>query len=76
MNNSQFEILIRDMEIIIKLLGADMIKGKEYRDQVMLLHNAGIDIQSIADLTGKTKNNVTVTLHLIKKGKKNEKKND
>lgn len=76
MNDRQFEIMIKDMEIIIKLLGVSMIKGKEYRDQVILLNNAGLDIQSIADLTGKTKNNVAVTLHLIKRGKKKEKKNN
>jgi hypothetical protein len=74
MDEKKFEILIKNMEIIIKLLGANMIKDKDYRDQVMLLHNVGLDIQSIAALTGKTKNNVNVTLHLIKKGKKTEKR--
>lgn len=55
------------LEIITKLLGAQLIAGKDYREQVQLLTAVGVSIKEIAELTGKTENNVTVTLHLIKK---------
>ncbi len=61
------------LNIIIKLLSANLIKDKDYREQVKFLYDAGLPHKDIAMLTGKTENNVTVTLHLIKKAKKKNK---
>jgi len=68
------------LDTIIKLLAVQIISGKEYREQVTLLDSIGLQPKVIAELTGKTANNVKVTLHLIRKskkrgGKKNAKKN-
>ena len=73
MDLKQFERLKDDLNIIKKLIAIKIIEDKEYRDQVTLLHMAGLRIKEIAEITGKTENNVTVTLHLIKKSKKKTK---
>jgi len=70
MNESQFEEIIKKLNLLIKLLATDIIQDKDYREQVMLLHNIGLQPKEIAEITGKSTNNVNVTLHLIKKSKK------
>ncbi len=70
MDEKQYSSLSKKLETIIKLLGAQLIIGKENREQVQFLYNAGLSYKDIAGLTGKTENNVKVTLHLIKKSQK------
>ena len=70
MDEKQFASLDNKLNTIVKLLSAQLINGKDYRDQVNYLYNAGLPYKDIAILTGKTENNVKVTLHLIKKAKK------
>lgn len=70
---SQTELL-EDMntklDTVIKLLAIQSIGDKGYREQVKLLDSIGLQAKDIAELTGKTANNVKVTLHLIRKSKK------
>ena len=47
---------------VIKLLAIQSIGDKDYRDQVTLLDSMGLQAKDIAELTGKTTNNVKVTL--------------
>ena len=61
------------MDILINLIAAQNVKGLDYRDQVVFLDNAGLPPKRIARVLGKTANNVSVTLHLAKKAKKNDK---
>ena len=70
MNESQYEEINRKLELIIKLLSTQIVNGKDYREQVFLLDKIGLKPKEIADITGKTPNNVKVTLHLIKKSLK------
>lgn len=70
MDEKQFAIIDKKLSTLIKLLSAQLIQGKDYRDQVEFLYKAGLPYKDIAALIGKTENNVKVTLHLIKKTKK------
>ena len=75
MDEKQFTSINDKLHIIVKLLSTQLIRDKDYREQVKILYNAGLSYKDIAALTGKTENNITVTLHLIKKSKKESKKN-
>ena len=74
MTDSQYNEISKKLDVISNLLAAQLVQGKEYREQVYLLHNLGLQFKDIAVLTGKTANNVKVTLHLIKKKKPKKKK--
>ncbi|MDE2588288.1 MAG: hypothetical protein KGL95_01290 [Patescibacteria group bacterium] len=61
------------LRIITKLHALEVVKGKQFQEQVKLLHDVGMQPMEIADCLGKTPNNVRVILHHIKKKKgKNE----
>lgn len=70
MNENQFKEINRKLALIIRLLASQIIHGKEFREQVILLHKIGLQPKDIAEITGKNVNNIRVTLHLIRKGKK------
>lgn len=74
MTESQYHEILNKLDIISKLLATQVIQDKDYRDQVYLLNSVGLQPKDIAELTGKTANNVTVTLHLIRKKKSKKKK--
>lgn len=67
MNEIQFKEVNRKLDMLIKLLATQIIHDKEYRYQVMLLNKLGFQPREMADITGKSANNINVTLHLIKK---------
>ncbi len=77
MNNNN-ALIIKKLDIIIKLLAVNAVKEKKFRDQVKLLSDFGFEPKYIAQMTGKTANNVRVQLYAIKKNKKieGENKND
>jgi len=58
-NNQQ---IIEKLDIIIKLLAVEVVKGKEGRDQILTLRDLGISNKDIALILGKTQNTVNVTL--------------
>ncbi|MCK4590072.1 MAG: hypothetical protein KAT77_06520 [Nanoarchaeota archaeon] len=76
MNPAQFSSIENKLNMVIKLLAIQAIGDKEYRQQVTLLDSMGLQPKEIADLTGKSVNNVNVTLHLIRKAKKKGGKKD
>lgn len=71
MSQNNQEILER-LDIIIKLLAVDTIKGKEVKEQILFLHELGITNKDVAKILGKTQNTVNVTLSQFRKVKKNE----
>ena len=66
------ERLFEELSVIKRLLGAIAIKDKNFREQVKLLSDAGLQPSEIADLTGKSANLVNVTKHHLKKKKENK----
>ena len=74
MDDKHFSSFEKKLDTIIRLLAIQILSDKEFREQIRLLHKIGFQPKEIALLTGKTVNNVTVTLHLIRKEKKKETK--
>ncbi len=66
-------ILIDKLDTLIKLTAANVIQEKCFKEQVRLLSSVGLQPKDIADILGKTPNNVRVTLSMIRKGKKKKK---
>ena len=76
MSDTKCKEINRKLDLVVNLLATQIVQGKEYRDQVKLLDNVGLQPREIAKITGKSANNVNVTLHLIKKSKKGGKQNE
>jgi DNA-directed RNA polymerase specialized sigma24 family protein len=68
-------IMGEKMDILIKLTAANVIQNKDFKEQVRLLSSVGLQPKEIADILGKTPNNVRVTLSFIRK-EKNKKKGE
>lgn len=58
------------LKIISKLLALDVVKGRQFHEQVKILHDMGMKPAEIAECLNKTANNVRVAIHALKK--KNE----
>jgi len=61
--------IIKKIDILIKFSALNIIYGKDFREQVKILAKVGLTPKEIADLTGKTANNISVTLNKIKRSK-------
>lgn len=72
MDEKQFEAFMKKMDSLIKLLAFNIIKDKSVNDQVDALTKAGLKASDIADLLGKTENQIYVTQTLLRKAKKKE----
>jgi hypothetical protein len=59
------------LDLLIKLSFAKFLEDKDFNEQVRTLNQVGVPPKTIAELTGKTANNVSVTLNKIKKKNKN-----
>jgi hypothetical protein len=57
------------IDIVIRLLAMDLIKGRELKDQVRLLDRAGLKPKDIADILGKTPNAIRVALFSLRRTK-------
>jgi hypothetical protein len=55
------------LDIIIKLLAADVTQGKSLKEQVGLLSGLGLQPSVIAEITGKNANLIRVTKAGLKK---------
>lgn len=62
MSESEQQKVLEKLDIIIKLLAVEIVKGKEVRDQILTLRDMGISNKDIALILGKTQNTVNVTL--------------
>lgn len=61
------------LRMVTKLLALEVVKGRQFQEQVKLLHDMGMQPSEIADCLGKKANNVRVMLHHVKtKGEKSK----
>lgn len=72
MDNKQFEIITKKMDSLAKLLALNIIKDKPVNEQVETLRKVGFRPVEIADLLGKTQNQINVTISVLEKAKKKE----
>lgn len=66
MDEQQFKQLSGKMDTIIKLLALNAVEGKELKNQVLILSSFGFQPKQIADMLGKTPNNISVILHRLR----------
>jgi len=71
--SDETRIMIDKLDILIKLTAANVIQEKDFKDQVRLLSSVGLQPKEIAEILGKTPNNVRVTLTMIRKEKSKKK---
>jgi transposase-like protein len=67
MNNEQFEKLIGKIDMLIKLTALSILKDKSIKDKVKILYGLGLKSGEIARVIDRSKNQVYVTLHEIRK---------
>jgi len=67
---SENKIIAEKLDIVIKLLALNQIKGKDVGEQIVLLSNIGIANKDIADILQKSQNTVNATLSQNRKKKK------
>lgn len=70
MDDRHFEIITKKMDSLARLLALNIIKDKTVNEQVETLRKAGFRPIEIADLLGKTPNQINVTISLLEKAKK------
>jgi len=68
--------LLEKIDLLVKLTTLNVVKDKDYKEQVKLLSSVGLKPKEIADLLGTTPNSVRVTLSRIRKGKGKIKKDE
>jgi len=57
---------------ITKLVAINAIKDKTLNEQIQILYNTQMSVNEIANILGKSPNNISVRLHQKKKSKKKE----
>ena len=62
--------LLEKIDVLVRLSALNIIKDKEYTEQVELLSSVGLQPKEIAELLGKTPNSVRVTLSRLRKNKR------
>ncbi len=70
MDEKQFDAIMKRMDSVTKLLAFNIIKDKSVNEQVDALTKAGLKASDIADLLGKTENQIYVTQTFLRKKKK------
>jgi len=60
---------------LTNLVAINTIKDKSLNDQIGILYSANLNVNEIAEILGKSPNNISVRLHLKKKSKKKVEKN-
>ena len=57
------------LDTVIRLLAMEVVRGRELKEQIRLLDQAGLEPKEIADVLGKTPNAVRVALFSIRKSR-------
>lgn len=70
MNENELAQLEKKLDILIRLFAIEAVRGREFREQVRVLDQAGFQPKDIADLLNKSPNNIRVTLNYIRKNLK------
>ncbi len=68
MEESSQHTISKKLDILIKLTAMDAVRGREFREQVRILSQAGFRPKDIAELLDKSPGNVNTTLSIIRKG--------
>jgi hypothetical protein len=61
--------LSRKMDTIVRLLAMEVTRGRDLRDQIKLLNQAGLKPMEIAEVLGKTPNAIRVALFGIRRNR-------
>jgi len=70
LDDRQFEVIVSKLDSVLKILAINATQGKNLKEQVALLNSLGFQPRQIADMLGKTPNHISVTLHDLRKEKK------
>ena len=70
MSDKQLETVSKKLDTITKLLAFNLIKDKSVNDQIDILSKAGIKVGDIAQIVGRSENQVYVTQTNLRKKKK------
>ncbi len=67
--------ILKKLDMIIRLLALNHMKGKEVGEQIVFLNSLGIANKDIAEILGKTQNTVNATLSQARKKKSTDNEN-
>jgi len=67
MDETQFKQLSDKMDTIIRLLALNAVEGKDLKNQVSILSSFGFQPKQIADMLGRTSNQIRVILHRVRR---------
>jgi hypothetical protein len=67
LNDTQFEAINSKLDVIVKLLALEAVKGKPLKEQVQILSALELQPKQVADMLGKTPHHISVILHEIRK---------
>lgn len=70
MEEKQFEVLMKRLDAVSKLLAFSIVNNKPVNEQVEILTKAGLKASDIADILGKTEHQIYVTQSFLRKKKK------
>ena len=68
MNESDGEAIATKLDTLIRLVAMALCEGKPQKDQIALLHSAGLQPKAIAGMLDTTPNTVSVALSSLRKG--------
>jgi len=72
MSEKILESIDKRLATLTNLVAIDVIKDKSLTEQIDILSNVNLNVNEIAEILGKSPNNISVRLHLKKKSKKRE----
>ena len=76
MSEKILESIDKRLAIITNLIARDTIKDKPLNEQIDILASIHLSVNEIAEILGKSPNNISVRLHMKKKSKGEKKKVD
>jgi DNA-directed RNA polymerase specialized sigma24 family protein len=66
----QLSEISKKLDVLMRLSAINITKGLKFKQQVAVLSDTGFQPRKIADMLGTTANTVSVTLHEIRKERK------
>ena len=72
MDEDSLREISEKLGVLIRLTALDVVKGREFREQVKLLDQAHLKPKEIGAILGKTPNAVSIALFRIRKESKGE----
>ena len=67
MDEGQFAALSRKIDILTNLLALTVVKDRSISDQVRMLSSTGLKVKEIAEILGRTENQIYVTQTRLRK---------